>query len=317
MKAVHFSDGIRVLDVPRPPAAPGEALIRVSTAGICNTDIELSRGYMGFRGIPGHEFVGVVEECESEHLRGRRVVGEINCVCGACAYCDHGMPHHCANRTVLGILNRAGAFAEYVALPERNLHIVSDSMPDEVAVFTEPVAAAFRIHEQAAIGPNDHVIVLGDGKLGLLIAQVMWLKTKNLICVGKHEEKLAILASAGIPTARPYDTPAGGADVVVEATGSADGLRRALELVRPEGTIILKTTVAHETTLDFSLPVINEVRIIGSRCGPFPPALEALANGDIDVRPLIHATYGLSDAPRAIEQAQRPGVLKVLLAVNR
>lgn len=315
MKAVLFENDIRVADVPRPARAPGEALIRVRVAGICNTDIELSHGYMGFRGTPGHEFVGVVEECESERLRGKRVVGEINCVCGACAYCKRNMPHHCPNRTVLGILNRPGAFAECLTLPEANLHVVPDSVSDDAAVFTEPVAAAFRIHEQLAIGTDDRVIVLGDGKLGLLIAQVMWMKTKNLVCVGKHADKLSVLESMGIPTARVTDPLEGGADIVIEATGSAIGLRRALELSRPQGTVVLKTTVANDTSLDFSIPVINEVRVVGSRCGPFPPALEAIANGSVNVAAMIDATYPLSDAPAAIEHAQRPGVLKVLLRI--
>ena len=316
MKALQFDNGIRLLDVPRPVPPPGEALVRVRMAGICNTDIELSRGYMGFRGIPGHEFVGTVEECGNEQLRGKRVVGEINCVCGTCSFCKRNMPHHCSNRTVLGILNRPGAFAEFLVLPEQNLHVVPDTLPDEVAVFTEPVAAAFRIHEQITTLPEDRVIVLGDGKLGQAIAQVMFLKTKDLLCVGKHPGKLALLKNLGIPTATAIDTIDPGADIVVEATGSADGLRRALALVRPEGTIILKTTIAHELSLDFALPVINEVRIVGSRCGPFPPALESLALGMVEVRPMIHATYPLSEAPTAIEHAQRPGVLKVLIQVG-
>lgn len=313
MKAIRFDNGIRIVGAPRPVPAPCEALVRVRMAGICNADIELSRGYMGFRGTPGHEFVGVVEECGNGALRGKRVVGEINCACGACTACARGMTHHCPHRTVLGILNRPGAFAEYLALPERNLHVVPDPVPDETAVFTEPVAAAFRIHEQVPIGADDRVVVLGDGKLGLLIAQVMRLKTNNVVCVGKHAEKLALLDSFDIETARIDDRRGEEADIVVEASGSADGLRRALEWVRPEGTIVLKTTVAHDTALDFSVPVINEVRIVGSRCGPFAPALDALARGAVDVRPLIHATYPLHDAPAAIEHAQRPGVLKVLI----
>jgi threonine dehydrogenase-like Zn-dependent dehydrogenase len=316
MKAVQFDNGIRIVEAPRPALAKGEALVRVRMAGICNTDIELARGYMKFRGIPGHEFAGVVEECEDETLRGKRVVGEINCVCGVCSYCKRGMPHHCSNRTVLGILGRAGAFAEYVALPQQNLHIVPDTVPDEIAVFTEPVAAAFRIHEQLTVTPDDHVVVLGDGKLGLLIAQVMFLKTKHVLCVGKHSEKLAILAARGIPVAPLNSSIGDGADIVIEATGSANGLHLALKLVRPEGTIVLKTTVAHESAVDFSLPVINEVRILGSRCGPFAPALAALEQGSVDVRPFIHATYSLAEARAALERAQQPGILKVLLAVG-
>lgn len=282
-------------------------------AGICNTDIELARGYMGFQGTPGHEFVGVVEECAREGLQGRRVVGEINCVCGECVFCKRNMPHHCERRTVLGILDRPGAFAEYLVLPEENLHVVPDSVPDDVAVFTEPVAAAFRIHEQIAVRPNDRVIVLGDGKLGQVIAQVMRLKSPNVLCVGKHLDKLGALVEFGISIAHKDEPTGGGADIVVEATGSAEGLKRAIQLVRPEGTIVLKTTVAHETPFEFSLPVVNELRIVGSRCGPFPPALDALASGAVAVRHLIHATYPLEDAAAAIDHAQRPGVLKVLV----
>ncbi len=317
MNAIQFDSGVRVVDLPRPVPARGEALVRVTMAGICNTDIELSRGYMGFRGVPGHEFVGVVEECGNDRLLGKRVVGEINCVWGTCTFCAREMPHHCPHRTVLGILGRPGAFAEYLTLPEQNLHVVPDPLPDEIAVFTEPIAAAFRIHEQIEVRPNDRVVVLGDGKLGLLIAQVMRLKTNNVLCMGKHAHKLNTLASLGIATARINGPPAdASADIVVEATGSADGLRRALQLVRPEGTIVLKTTVAHETSLDFSLPVIDEIRILGSRCGPFRPALESLALGTVDVQTLIHATYPLSDAEAALEHAQRPGVLKVLIRIG-
>lgn len=316
MKALQFDNGIRIVDAPRPDPSKGEALIRVLMAGICNTDIELARGYMNFRGIPGHEFVGIVEHCDDATLLGKRVVGEINCVCHACDFCKRNMPHHCADRTVLGILGRAGAFAEYVSLPIENLHILPDSVPNEIAIFTEPVAAAFRIHEQLEVKHDDRVIVLGDGKLGLLCAQVMRLKSDHVQCMGKHADKLQTLDGLGIETKTLNDTIKPNADIVVEATGSADGLKRALQLVRPEGTIMLKTTVAHETALDFSLPVINEVRIIGSRCGPFPPALDALANGTVRVTPMIHATYQLNDAVAALEHAQRPGILKVLLNIS-
>lgn len=316
MKVLQFDNGIRLIETPHPVAPPGEALIRVLMAGICNTDIELARGYMNFRGIPGHEFVGIVEQCADSTLLGKRVVGEINCVCHACDYCKRNMPHHCANRSVLGILGRAGAFAEYVSLPIENLHVVPDAIPNEIAVFTEPVAAAFRIHEQIDVKHDDRVIVLGDGKLGLLCAQVMRLKSNHVQCIGKHADKLKTLDNLGIETLTPNDSIDPNADIVVEATGSADGLKRALQLVRPEGAIVLKTTVAHETTLDFSLPVINEIRIIGSRCGPFPPALNALANDTVRVTPMIHATYQLNDAVAALEHAQHPGILKVLLNIS-
>ncbi|MBI2422747.1 MAG: alcohol dehydrogenase catalytic domain-containing protein [Candidatus Hydrogenedentes bacterium] len=313
MKALVYDGGLRVQEVPKPEPVAGEALVRVLSAGICNTDLELLRGYMGFRGVLGHEFVGMVEHAENEALRGKRVVGEINCVCHTCHFCQIEMPHHCLNRTVLGILGRNGAFAEYLTLPEENLHLAPNSVRDDVAVFTEPVAAAFRIVEQVKFTPADRVVVLGDGKLGQLVAQVLWLHTKNLICVGKHRWKLDLLKNLGITTAHTDDLIERGVDIVVEATGSYEGFSRALELVRPEGTLVLKTTVAHPTALDLSVPVINEIKVIGSRCGPFRPALEALALGNVEVRPMVTEIYPLSEGVRAMEHAGTPGAMKILL----
>lgn len=315
MRAVVYDGGIRLADIPEPRPAEGEALVRVLTAGICRTDLEILKGYMGFKGVPGHEFVGIVEECSNPHLQGKRVVGEINCVCHRCRYCQLEMPQHCMNRTVLGIAGRNGAFAEYLALPEENLHLVPSSIRDDVAAFTEPVAAAFRITEQVAIGLDDRVIVLGDGKLGQLCAQVLWLHTKHLVCVGKHPWKLDLLKDLHINIARHDDPLEPGADVVVDATGSPDGLRRALELVRPEGTVVLKTTVADPTPVDLSQPVVNEVKIIGSRCGPFRPALGALAMGNVEVRPMITETHVLPHALHALERAAAGAVMKVLLHI--
>lgn len=257
MRGLVFDGELRLADVPMPRPAKGEALIRVLTAGVCNTDLEIVQGYMGFKGVLGHEFVGIVERASNEHLLGKRVVGEINCVCHDCAYCRLEMPHHCLNRTVLGIANRGGAFAEYLTLPEENLHLVPGSIRDDVAVFTEPAAAAFRIVEQVDLGATDRVVVLGDGKLGQLVAQVLWQRTKKMTCVGNHRWKLDLLEKAGIPTALASEPVETGADVVVEATGSREGLRRAMELVRPEGTVVLKSTVAGETALNLSLPVIT------------------------------------------------------------
>lgn len=314
MRAVHLDGEVRVTDIPVPRPAPGEALIRVQSAGICNTDLELIKGYMGFQGVLGHEFVGIVEESTSDQLRGKRVVGEINCACRQCNYCQMEMPHHCANRTVLGIQGRNGAFAEYITLPEDNLHIVPDGVPNEIAVFTEPLAAAYRILEQIEIAPTDKVVLLGEGKLGQLIAPILYTQSTNLLCIGKHPWKLEILKGLGISTAHADDLlERGTADVVVDATGSYEGFNRALELVRPEGTIILKTTVAHPTALDFSLPVINETRIIGSRCGPFRPAIDALAMATIDVSPLLSQTFDLEDALAALDRAKQRDVLKIQL----
>lgn len=316
MRALVFDGDLRVEDVPMPRPGKDEALIRVLTAGVCNTDLEIARGYMGFHGVLGHEFVGIVEHCSNEHLLGKRVVGEINCPCGACRYCRIEMPNHCTERTVLGIAGRNGAFAEYLTLPMDNLHMVPGSIRDDVAVFTEPTAAAFRITEQMSIAGTDRVIVLGDGKLGQLVAQVLWQRTKRLTCVGKHRWKLDLLASLSIPTAEVGDDLEPGADIVVEATGSAEGLRRALELVRPEGTIVLKTTIAGNTPVDFAAPVIHEVKILGSRCGPFRPALEALAMGNVEVRPMVSETYELEEAVYAVQRAGARGVMKVLIHVR-
>jgi threonine dehydrogenase-like Zn-dependent dehydrogenase len=313
MRALVFDGELRLAEVPMPQRGAREALIKVLSAGVCNTDLEIARGYMGYQGIPGHEFVGIVEAAPSEFWLGKRVVGEINCSCHKCQYCQMEMSHHCLNRSVLGIHNRNGAFAEYLTLPEENLHAAPSSIRDDVAVFTEPLAAAFRITEQITIAATDRVVVLGDGKLGQLVAQVLWLSTKNLVCVGRHEWKLQLLQHLGIGTALESDPLERGVDVVVEATGSPSGLNRALELVRPEGVVILKTTVVHPTAFEMSPPVINEVKILGSRCGPFRPALEALALGTVEVRPMVTETYELRDGVHAFERAARPETLKVVL----
>ncbi len=313
MRALVLDGGVALKEVPMPKRAPGEALIRVLTAGICNTDIELQKGYMHFSGILGHEFVGMVEDCDNPALKGKRVVGEINCVCHRCAYCQMEMPHHCLDRTVLGIQNRNGAFAEYLTLPEENLHLAPNSIRDDVVVFAEPTAAAFRITEQIPVANNDQIVVLGDGKLGQLVAQVLWNYSKNLVCVGRHAWKLDLLRSSGIPVALQSEPIERGADIVVDCTGSPGGFPRALELVRPEGTIILKTTVAQPTAIELSIPVVDEVRILGSRCGPFRPALEALTLGTVNVTPMITESYPLSDAVQALKRAEAPDVMKVLL----
>ncbi len=294
--------------MPVPP--PGEALIRVLMAGICNTDLEIARGYMGFQGTPGHEFVGVVEACEDPAWVGRRVVGEINCGCGACDDCRRGDPRHCMARTVLGILGRDGTFAEYTRLPLRNLHAVPEALPDELAVFTEPLAAACEILEQVPVTSETRVLVLGDGKLGSLCGQVLHATGARVLVCGHHPRKLGLLRQAGLDTT---DTlPEGrGWDVVVEATGTEAGLLTALSRVRPRGTVVLKTTVAQPSTIHLAPIVIDEIRVVGSRCGPFAPALESL--GRIDPRPMVDATYPLPRAREAFEHAARAGALKVLI----
>jgi len=313
MKALIFDSGLEVVDVPQPVPGPGEALVRVLSAGICRTDIEIKRGYMNYRGILGHEFVGIVEKARNTYFVGKRVVGEINCVCGQCVYCKMEMPRHCLNRSVLGIQGHPGAFAEFLTLPEDNIHLVPNAIRDDVAVFTEPLAAAFRIVEQMPLTADDRIIVLGDGKLGQLVAQTMWLYSKNTLCIGKHPWKLALLSSLGIATALQTEEIEYKADIVVEATGTASGLDRALSLVRPEGTVILKTTCTDGSRVDAVSTVVNEVRILGSRCGPFRPALEALAMGTIETRPMISESYPLEDGVRAMMRAEDPDIMKIIL----
>ena len=288
--------------------------MRVTLAGICNTDLEITRGYMAFRGVPGHEFVGIVEEADSRpDLVGARVVGEINCGCGHCEWCLSGLSRHCPTRTVLGIAGRDGAFAEYLRLPVANLWPVPDNVDNAAAVFTEPLAACFEVLEQIHVLPGWRVAVLGDGKLGLLMAQVAALPGCEVTAFGKHPERLAFLATRGISTATPGAQAEGKWDVVVECTGKAEGLALAKDLVKPRGTVVLKTTVAGKSEIALAPFVVDEVTVIGSRCGPFAPALRALANNTVDVRPLVSATYPLSEAERAFVHAAR-GALKVLLA---
>jgi len=314
MRALFYDGELRLIeDYPRPTPPPGEALVRVKLAGICNTDLEIVRGYMGFRGVLGHEFVGVVESCEDEGLVGRRVVGEINASCGQCDYCRAGMPTHCPHRTTLGIQGRDGAFAEYLTLPTRNLHPVPEDMPDEVAVFTEPLAAALEVTEQVHVRPTDRVVVLGDGKLGLLVAQVLGLTGCDLLAVGHHAEKLAILARRGIETALESEAPRLEADVVVDCTGRPAGFATAKRMLRPRGRLVLKSTYHGRAEVDLTSLVVDEVVLIGSRCGPFDAALRLLGRGLIDVQSLIGAVYPLAEGLAAFEKAAERGMLKVLL----
>lgn len=301
-------------DVPVPDPPAGEALVRVIRAGICNTDLELTRGYYPFTGVPGHEFVGVVER-GPDALVGRRTVGEINAVCGRCRACTRGRRSHCERRTVLGIVNRHGAFAEYLTLPIENLHPVPESVATDAAVFTEPLAAALEIQEQLAIGPGQRVLVVGDGKLGQLVAQTLGLTGCALTAVGRHDAKLALLAARGITTGPPDGVERAAFDVAVECTGNPEGFAVAQRAVRPRGTLVLKSTYAGALTFDASAVVVNELTLVGSRCGPFPPALRLLAERRVAVEPLIHARYPLTQALVAFDHAQRPGVLKVLVDV--
>jgi threonine dehydrogenase-like Zn-dependent dehydrogenase len=332
MRSLVYRETGLVLDrnYPMPAPVDGEALIRVLQAGICNTDLEITSGYMDFQGVLGHEFVGIVEKVQElpgrtsqGYLIGKRVVGEINAACHRpdCEYCQRGMPTHCLNRTTLGIVNRDGAFADYLTLPIENLHIVPENVSDEEAVFVEPLAANFEMLEQVHVKPTDSVVVLGDGKLGLLAAQVLALTGCELMMVGKHEEKLELAELRGVTTHLFTDVEdfrlEGGrrVDVVVECTGSAKGLELAMRLARPRGTIILKSTVAEKSLIHLAPIVIDEIRVQGSRCGPFAPALRALSQGSVDVRPLVSARYSLDDGLEAFECSAQPGVLKVLMKV--
>ncbi|OLB63717.1 MAG: alcohol dehydrogenase [Ktedonobacter sp. 13_2_20CM_2_54_8] len=332
MRALVYRNNTLTLEknYPRPDLQPGEALIRVLLAGICNTDLEITRGYLAFEGVLGHEFVGIVENVHEGpgasrpiYLIGKRVVGEINAACrrSDCLYCSQNMPTHCPDRTTLGILNRDGAFAEYLTLPVENLHIVPDNVSDEEAVFVEPLAANFEILEQVHLKPTDSVVILGDGKMGQLAAQVLPLSGCEVMMVGKHEEKLALAARHGVRTF-VLDDPQSfrlenrrRVDLLVECSGSAQGLELALRLVRPRGTIVLKSTVAAQSTLHLAPIVIDEIRLQGSRCGPFAPALRALSQRRVDVLPLINARYSLDEGLDAFEQAGKKGMLKVLVQV--
>lgn len=332
MRAITYHNNTLTLEknYPRPDLQPGEALVRVLQAGICNTDLEIIRGYLAFQGVLGHEFVGIVETAyegsgasRPTYLVGKRVVGEINAACrrSDCLYCSRNMPTHCPERTTLGILNRDGAFAEYLTLPIENLHLVPDNVSDEEAVFVEPLAANFEILEQVHLKPTDSVVILGDGKMGQLAAQVLPLSGCEVMMVGKHEEKLALAAKRSVHTF-VLDDPQSftlenrrRVDLVVECSGSAQGLELALRLVRPRGTIVLKSTVAAQSTLHLAPIVIDEIRVQGSRCGPFPPALRALSQQLVDVRPLISAQFSLDEGLAAFEHAAQPGVLKVLVKI--
>lgn len=316
MRALTLEQGGVVLrtDAPEPALRPGEVPVRVLRAGICETDLQLIRGYKNFRGVLGHEFVGIAQDGPFE---GLRVVGEINCSCWTCATCLAGRPTHCPTRSVIGILDHDGAFADFVAVPQRNLHVVPDSVPTDAAVFAEPVAAALQIPAQLHVRRRDHVVVLGDGRLGNLCAQVLSRVTNHVLAVGKHDAKLAVLRSLGIETALLSDlSDRAMADIVVDCTGSDSGFPTALKLVRPRGTIVMKTTTAGTQTLALAPIVVDEVMIVGSRCGPFDQALAALESNDVTVLPLISRRFDLSHAVEALDEAARGPALKVLLDVD-
>lgn len=285
----------------------------MSRAGVCNTDLEITRGYMGYRGVLGHELTGQVVAGPVAWL-GKRVAAEINFACGVCEMCARRLGRHCPARSVMGILGADGAFAELVAVPVANLHEVPDAVSDDHAAFIEPLAAAFEILEQVRVEPGQSCVVLGDGKLGLLISQVLAGAGAHVLSVGKHPDKLALLARRGVQTVLRDAWKRELADLVVEATGTAQGFDAAAAVTRPRGTLVLKSTVAGATPLNLAPLVINEITVVGSRCGLFPPAIAALAAGSVEVAGLISATLPLREAERALALAARPGVIKVLLA---
>jgi threonine dehydrogenase-like Zn-dependent dehydrogenase len=314
MKSLVFDGRLQLhQNLPVPLRAEGDALIKICMAGICQTDLEITRGYMAFHGILGHEFVGMVEESDDPSLTGKRVVGEINCVCGSCANCLSGMKRHCTRRTVLGIAGKDGAFAEYLVLPEENLHLVPDTISNEEAVFVEPLAACYRIIEQVCVQKEHTVLVLGDGRLGLLCAQVFKTVQCRVTLMGKHRGKLSLIDGTGINT-RLIDEATGELfDMAVDCTGSPEGLQFALRAVKPQGIIIVKTTTASSRDLDVNSLVINEIQIRGSRCGPFPPAISALEKKKIRVLPLISHIFDFNDALEGFQAALQRGSLKILL----
>jgi len=314
VKATIFDGKHITLDKNYPDPEFNETLVRVSLAGICGTDLEILDGYMQYNGILGHEFVGVIEKSSNSDLIGKRVVGEINAGCGKCDSCANGMERHCPSRTVLGILKRNGAFAEFLSLPEKNLHVIPDSISDEQAVFVEPLAAAFEINEQVSLKPEWNVAVVGDGRLAQLIIQVIKLTCSNITCFGKHEKKLEGLVQSGIKIKVGIEsTDEQLFDLVIEATGSNSGFSDTMKLVKPRGTVILKSTIASRENLDLTPTIINEITLIGSRCGLFKPAIEALASGKISVNSMIDSTFSLEKFEDAIIYAKKPDTLKVFL----
>lgn len=313
MKALWLEDGslsVRDIEILKPAE---EALVRMRLSGICGTDLQLVRGYYPYTGVLGHEFVGEVVDAPDREWVGKRVVGEINASCGECEACSLGNPTHCEKRTVLGIVDRHGVHAEYAVLPLENLHVVPDSVSDEAAVFAEPLAAALEILQQVHVRPTDRVLLVGAGRLGQLIAQVLTLTGAHLRVVARHEQQRSLLSKRGIVSIAKEQIEPSRWDIVVEATGSPSGLDVARSALRPRGTLVLKSTYSGEVTLDLAPFVVDEITVIGSRCGPFAPAVRLLERGEVDPTILITERYPLDRAVEAMEAAARPDVMKVLL----
>lgn len=317
MIAVHFEKhrvSVRKTGKPRRPQ--GYAVIRLLQAGICNTDLELLRGYYGFAGTPGHEFVGEVVAADNSHLLGRRVVGEINLACRRCDWCKRGLGRHCPTRKVLGIVEHPGAFREFLTLPEANLHVVPMTISDSAAVFAEPLAAACEILDQGTFPRSAEVAVLGDGKLGLLVSQVLQAAGHRVHQFGRHKSKLRIAETVGVTTEVAANLPVAAYNWVVEATGSAAGLRQAIQMTRPRGTVFMKSTVHGNVRLDTAPVIVHEISLVGSRCGRFEPALNLLAAGLVNVESMVSEVLPLSKAATALRLAGRAGILKVLMSTN-
>lgn len=312
MKALIFDRQLRLQDIPVPQPGPDEVLIKISKAGICNTDIEITRGYMGFTGVLGHEFIGYIQSPDSM-LHGKRVTAEINFSCDTCELCTSGRGRHCSKRTVLGISGRDGVFAEYVAVPFKNVIFIPDSIPDHNAIFIEPLAAALQILEQVVIAPHDSVLVIGDGKLAQLISIVLLTTGCNLTVNCKHDSKIKILQKFGINTCKQQKFPPQSFDIVVEASGSPDAFFSGLTCVKPRGTFVLKSTYADDFSFNPASIVINEINIVGSRCGSFKNAIDFLLSSRLDLSTLISGTFKLESAETAFQYSQQKDVLKVII----
>lgn len=320
MKALVFDDVLKLeKNYPIPNINENEVLIKTKLVGICNTDYEITKGYMGYKGVLGHEFVGVVEKvganCDKS-LIGKRVVGEINCACNDCSFCHKNLQRHCPNRSTLGIWQKDGCFSEYFTLPKENVLVISDNIDDITATFTEPLAAAYEILEQIHIQPTDKVAILGDGKLGLCISLVFAAMNVDYVHIGKHKEKLEISEKLGVKTMlldeiKDFDRKS--FDVVVEATGSTGGFETSASLVKPRGTLVLKSTIVAREGLNLASIVVDEIKIQGSRCGQFKPVLRLLENKKIDVTPLVSGIYGVDDFKSAFDENSKKGTLKVLV----
>jgi len=316
MKALFFDGSLSLRNIAQPRPAPGEALIQLLLAGICGTDREILKGYSNFRGVPGHEFVGRVVACEDQSWLSRRVVGEINVGCGRCSWCARGLARHCPQRSVLGIVKRDGAFAEFLALPVRNLLEVPPEISDEAAVFVEPLAAAAEILEQTRLKPATRVAVLGDGRLGLLVTQVLKYAGADITLLGRHGWKLDVARSWGVGVLGPgeEELPPASFPLVVDSTGSPNGFREALRLVEPRGTLVMKSTFHQPAAFDTAKLVVDEITLLGSRCGVFRPALELLRHGHVSVQHMISKVFPLERGLEAFQYLEQTACLKVLLS---